>query len=72
MGAVLVSVIGNAPAKERLEHGDYITTGFQAPDPSPNTIPEGLITRDFLHSVLKKMISACLSSGLNSLKRLAG
>jgi hypothetical protein len=30
------------------------------------------ITFDCLHSVFKKVIRACLSSGLNSLKRLAG
>ncbi len=32
----------------------------------------GLITCDYLHRVFRKVISACLSSGLNSLKRLAG
>jgi hypothetical protein len=29
MGAVLVNVIGNVPAKERFAHGDYIAAGFR-------------------------------------------
>ncbi len=67
---VLLTIIGNAPTQEG---SNTETVSPQASGAgSLYQSPAGLITRDYLHRVFKKVMSACLSSGDSSLKRLAG
>jgi hypothetical protein len=67
-------LIAHSDAQQDFRARNGLIVGLKPQQSFTNRpVPDGrLITCDYLHRVFKKVISACLSSELNSLKRLAG